>query len=76
MEPEINVFFVVGNHDFHLIQFPESYFGVKFDLKYDLSLDYGGTTYRLYMDTSLKINDLVRWKYTGIHTSHLLGWKR
>ena len=39
LEPEINVFFVVGNHDFHLIQFPESYFGVKFDLRYDLSLE-------------------------------------
>jgi len=46
LEPRINVFFVVGNHDFHLIRFPESYFGIKFDLKYDLSLEYGGTTYR------------------------------
>ena len=46
LEPRINVFFVIGNHDFHLIRFPESYFGVKFDLKYDLSLEYGGTTYR------------------------------
>ena len=46
LEPRINVFFVVGNHDFHLIQFPESHFGVTFDLKYDLSLGYGGTTYR------------------------------
>jgi UDP-2,3-diacylglucosamine pyrophosphatase LpxH len=46
LEPRINVFFVVGNHDFHLIKFPKSYFGIKFDLKYDLSLEYGGTTYR------------------------------
>jgi len=46
LEPRINVFFVIGNHDFHLIKFPESYFGVKFDLKYDLTLEYGGITYR------------------------------
>jgi len=46
LEPEINVFYVIGNHDFHLIRFPQSYFGVKFDLKYDLSLEYGETKYR------------------------------
>jgi UDP-2,3-diacylglucosamine pyrophosphatase LpxH len=46
LEQEINVSYVVGNHDFHLIQFPQSYFGVKFDLKHDLSLEYGGTKYR------------------------------
>lgn len=46
LEPEINVFYVVGNHDFHLIRFPQSYFGVKFDIRYDLSLEYGGTKYR------------------------------
>ena len=46
LEPEINVSYVVGNHDFHLIRFPQSYFGVKLDLKRDLSLEYGGTKYR------------------------------
>ena len=46
LEPEINVSYVVGNHDFHLIRFPQSYFGAKFDLKHDLSLEYGGTKYR------------------------------
>ncbi|PXF61703.1 MAG: hypothetical protein C4B59_02270 [Candidatus Methanogaster sp.] len=46
MEPEINISYVVGNHDFHLIRFPQSYFGVKFDLKHDLGLEYGGTKYR------------------------------
>ena len=46
LEPRINVFFVVGNHDFHLLKFPESYFGIKFDLNYDLSLEYGNTKYR------------------------------
>jgi UDP-2,3-diacylglucosamine pyrophosphatase LpxH len=46
LESRINVFFVVGNHDFHLMKFPESYWGVTFDLKYDLSLEYGDTTYR------------------------------
>ncbi|MCK4396316.1 UDP-2,3-diacylglucosamine diphosphatase [candidate division WOR-3 bacterium] len=45
LEPRINVFFVVGNHDFHLIKFPESYFGLKFGLNYDLSLEYGKTKY-------------------------------
>jgi UDP-2,3-diacylglucosamine pyrophosphatase LpxH len=44
--PEIDVSYVVGNHDFHLIQLPKSYFGYKFDFKYDLSLIYGETTYR------------------------------
>lgn len=49
LESRINVFFVVGNHDFHLIKFPESYCGVTFDLnKYDLSLEYDGTTYRFF----------------------------
>lgn len=46
LEPEKNVSYVVGNHDFHLIQFPRSYFGARFDLKRDLSLEYGGTKYR------------------------------
>jgi len=46
LEPKINVVFVVGNHDFHLIRFTQSYFGVTFDLNYDLSLDYGNTRYR------------------------------
>lgn len=46
LEPEINVYYVVGNHDFHLIRFPQSYFGVKLNLKRDLSLEYGGTKYR------------------------------
>ncbi|NOQ33735.1 MAG: hypothetical protein GQ567_06035 [Methanosarcinales archaeon] len=44
--PEINVSYVLGNHDFHLIQFTKSYFGSMFDLNYDLSLRYGETTYR------------------------------
>ena len=46
IEPEINVSYIVGNHDFHLIRFPQSYFGAKFDLKRDLSLEYGETKYR------------------------------
>ena len=46
LEPGINVSYVLGNHDFHLIQFPESYFNSTFDLNYDLSLRYGETTYR------------------------------
>ena len=46
LEPGIKVSYVVGNHDFHLIRFSQSYFGVKFDLKRDLSLEYGGTKYR------------------------------
>ena len=46
LEPGINVSYIVGNHDFHLIRFPQSYFGVKLDLKRDLSLEYGGTKYR------------------------------
>nr|QNO49632.1 UDP-2,3-diacylglucosamine hydrolase [Methanosarcinales archaeon ANME-2c ERB4] len=46
LEPEINVSYVLGNHDFHLIQFPKSYFNSVFDLNYDLSLRYGETTYR------------------------------
>jgi len=46
LEPEINVTYVVGNHNFHLIRFSQSYFGAKFDLKRDLSLEYGGTKYR------------------------------
>ncbi|KAF5425800.1 MAG: UDP-2,3-diacylglucosamine pyrophosphatase LpxH [Candidatus Methanomarinus sp.] len=46
LEPEINVSYVVGNHDYHLIRFPQSYFGAKFDLKRDLSLGYGGIKYR------------------------------
>lgn len=46
LEPEINVSYVLGNHDFHLIRFPKSYFGSMFDLNYDLSLRYGETTYR------------------------------
>ncbi len=46
LEPEIKVSYIVGNHDFHLIQFPQSYFGARFDLKRDLSLEYGGTKYR------------------------------
>ncbi len=46
LEPEINVSYVLGNHDFHLIQFSKSYFGSMFDLDYDLSLRYGETTYR------------------------------
>jgi UDP-2,3-diacylglucosamine pyrophosphatase LpxH len=45
LEPRINVHFVIGNHDFHLIKFPRSYFGITFNLNYDLSLEYGGTTY-------------------------------
>lgn len=44
--PEIDVFYVVGNHDFHLIQLPKSYFGYRFDFKHDLSLEYGETKYR------------------------------
>ena len=44
--PEIDVSYVVGNHDFHLIRLPKSYFGYKFDFKYDLSLEYGETMYR------------------------------
>ena len=46
LEPRINVFFVVGNHDFHLIKLRESHFSLKFDLNYDLSLEYGKTKYR------------------------------
>lgn len=46
LEPKTNVVFVVGNHDFHLIRFTQSYFGVTFDLNYDLSLEYGDTRYR------------------------------
>ena len=46
LEPAINVSYVLGNHDFHLIRFPRSYFGSIFDLNYDLSLIYGETTYR------------------------------
>lgn len=46
LEPEINISYVIGNHDFHLIKFPQSYFGEKFDLQHDLSLEYGGTRYR------------------------------
>jgi UDP-2,3-diacylglucosamine pyrophosphatase LpxH len=46
LEPKINVVFVVGNHDFHLIRFTQSYFGVTFNLNYDLSLEYGDTRYR------------------------------
>jgi len=46
LEPRVNVFFVVGNHDFHLIEFPESHFGRKFNLCRDLSLEYGKTKYR------------------------------
>ncbi|MBA1341244.1 MAG: UDP-2,3-diacylglucosamine hydrolase [ANME-2 cluster archaeon] len=46
LEPEITVSYVIGNHDFHLIYFDQSYFGIKFDLKRDLSLEYGGTKYR------------------------------
>ena len=46
LEPEINVSYVLGNHDFHLIRFPKSYFNSVFDLNYDLSLRYGETTYR------------------------------
>ncbi len=46
LEPEINVSYVLGNHDFHLIRFPKSYFGSIFDLNYDLSIRYGETTYR------------------------------
>lgn len=46
LEPEINVSYVLGNHDFHLIRFPKFYFGSMFDLNYDLSLRYGETTYR------------------------------
>ena len=45
LEPKTNVVFVVGNHDFHLIRFTQSYFGVTFDLNYDLSLEYGNTRY-------------------------------
>ena len=44
--PEIDVSYVVGNHDFHLIKLPKSYSGYKFDFKHDLSLEYGGTKYR------------------------------
>ncbi len=29
-----------------LILFPESYFGIKFNLNYDLTLEYGNTNYR------------------------------
>ena len=29
-----------------LILFPESYFGIKFDLNYDLTLEYSNTNYR------------------------------
>ena len=46
LEPTINVSYVLGNHDFHLIRFPMSYFGSMFDLNYDMSLRYGETTYR------------------------------
>jgi len=46
LEPTINVSYVLGNHDFHLIRFPKSYFGSIFDLNYDLSLVYGETPYR------------------------------
>ncbi len=46
LEPEMKVSYVIGNHDFHLIRFPQSYFGARFDLKRDLSLEYGGTKYR------------------------------
>ncbi|MHC1599439.1 MAG: metallophosphoesterase [Candidatus Methanospirareceae archaeon] len=46
LEPEIDVSYVLGNHDYHLIRFPKSYFNTMFDLNYDLSLRYGETTYR------------------------------
>ncbi len=46
LEPDISVSYVLGNHDFHLIRFPKSYFNSVFDLNYDLSLRYGETTYR------------------------------
>ena len=46
LEPDINVSFVVGNHDYHLIQFPKSYFGVRFEIGRDLCLEYGDTKYR------------------------------
>jgi UDP-2,3-diacylglucosamine hydrolase len=62
LEPRINVFFVVGNHDFHLIKFPKSYFGVTFDLNYDLSLEYGSTTYRFIHGHQLENK---RFGYTG-----------
>ena len=42
------------------IKFPESYFGLKFDLKYDLSLEYGKQNIALYMGTNLKIKDSGR----------------
>ncbi len=46
LDPEINVSYIVGNHDFHLIRFPQSCVGTRFGLKRDLSLEYGGTRYR------------------------------
>lgn len=45
LEPRVHVSFVVGNHDFHLFRFPQSHFGDRFGISYDLSFPYGETTY-------------------------------
>jgi len=68
-EPRINVVFVVGNHDVHLIRFTQSYFGVTFDLNYDLSLEYGnkgeflvyGHTHEPFVKMEKKIANSGSW---------------
>jgi hypothetical protein len=37
-----------------LLLFPESYFGIKFDLNYDLTLEYGKTKYRFIQGHQLE----------------------
>lgn len=45
LQPRINVSFVIGNHDYHLFKFLESYFGATFELNRDLRLEHYATTY-------------------------------